>query len=56
MIQRAELDKKIEEITEFLEKGIQIVAEVAKVEDEKPSTSEKEPTALETYAKRKDFS
>jgi DNA repair exonuclease SbcCD ATPase subunit len=37
MTERAELTKKIEEIEEFLKKGIQAVSEVAKVEDEKPS-------------------
>lgn len=54
--QRTELTKKIEEIEEFLRIGIQAVSEAAKVEDEKPSTSEKEPTALDKYANRKDFS
>lgn len=40
LAQRGELTKKIEEIEEFLKRGLQVVSEAAKVEAEKPTQSE----------------
>ncbi len=37
MTERASLTKKIEEIEEFLKKGLQTIADVAKVDSKKPS-------------------
>jgi hypothetical protein len=56
LTQRGELTKKIEEIEEFLKKGLQVVAEAAKVDSDKPKDEYKPPTDMERHARRKDFS